>query len=143
MIVLVMFIILGATKIDLQNWQPFIPENVKFGKYGFSGVLSGISIIFLGFIGFESVCTAAQETKNPQRNVPIGIIGSILISTITYILVAAVLTGVVNYTLLNTVRPISLAAQAIDIPIFVSFIKFGAVAAITSVILVHQFTIIR
>jgi APA family basic amino acid/polyamine antiporter len=143
MIVLAMFIIFGSTKIDFSNWQPFIPENEGFGKYGLSGVVSGVSIIFLGFIGFESVCTAAQETKNPQRNVPIGIIGSILISTITYILVAAVLTGVINYKLLDTARPISLAAKAIDIPIFVSFIKFGAVAAITSVILVHQFTIVR
>jgi APA family basic amino acid/polyamine antiporter len=143
MIVLGLFIYFGIGNIDPQNWHPFIPENIEFGRYGWSGIISGISIVFLGFIGFEAVCVAAQETKNPQRNVPIGVVASICISTLTYILVAVVLTGVVNYKLLDTAKPISLAVQSMNMPILSYLIKMGAISAITSVILVHQYTIVR
>ncbi|WPX97009.1 amino acid permease [Candidatus Bandiella euplotis] len=144
MVVLFAFIFVGLTKIDFSNWVPFIPENNgKFGEFGVSGIVSGASILFLAFNGFDSVCTAAQETKNPQKNLPIGIIGAILVSTITYVLVGALLTGVVNYTELNTAQPIAIAAQKMGIPIFTILVKFGAVAAIASVVLVHQYAIIR
>ena len=127
MAILFLFIIIGATKIDFANWVPFIPENTgTFGEYGFSGV-----------------CTAAQEAKNPQKNLPIGIIGAIIIATITYILVGAVLTGVVNYKDLNTAQPFAIAVKKMNSPIFLIFVKLGAVAAITSVILVHQYAIVR
>ena len=142
-IVLILFICFGITKIDIHNWQPFIPESIKFGQYGVSGIVAGISIVFLGFIGFESVCTAAQETKNPQKSIPTAIIGSIIISTTIYILVALVLTGMINYKLLNTTKPISLAVELLNMPILSLLIKWGAVAAMTSVILVHQYTITR
>lgn len=144
MLVLLLFIIIGSTKIDFSNWIPFIPQNTgKFGEYGFSGVIAGVSIVFLAFNGFDSVCTAAQETKNPKRNLPIGIIGSILIATLTYVLVSMVLTGVINYKDLNTSQPFADAAQKMNIPIFLVFVKFGAVIAIASVILIHQYAIVR
>ena len=144
MAILIAFILIGILKIDVNNWTPFIPENTgKFGEYGISGVIAGISIVFLAFNGFDSVCTAAQETKNPQKNLPIGIIGATLITTITYIFVGAVLTGVVNYKDLNTSQPIAVAVSKMGVPAFLVFVKLGAVAAITSVILVNQYVIIR
>ncbi len=144
MAILFLFIVIGATKIDFANWVPFIPENTgTFGEYGFSGIIAGVSILFLAFNGFDSVCTAAQEAKNPQKNLPIGIIGAIIIATITYILVGAVLTGVVNYKDLNTAQPFAIAVEKMDSPIFLIFVKLGAVAAITSVVLVHQYAIVR
>ena len=144
MLVLLLFIVIGSTKINFSNWVPFIPKNTgKFGEYGFSGITTGVSIVFLAFNGFDSVCTAAQETKNPKRNLPIGIIGAIIIATFTYVLISIVLTGVINYKDLNTSQPFADAAQKIDIPIFLAFIKFGSVIAIASVILVHQYAIVR
>ena len=144
MAVLIAFVLIGITKIDLNNWMPFIPENTgKFGEYGISGIVAGASIIFLAFNGFDSICTAAQETKNPQKNLPIGIIGAILITTIVYMLVGSVLTGVVNYRDLNTSQPIAVAAIKMGIPIFIIFVKLGAIAALTSVVLVNQYVITR
>ena len=144
MAVLFAFVLIGFSKIDLNNWTPFIPKNTgKFGEYGVSGIIAGISIVFLAFNGFDSICTAAQETKNPQKNLPIGIIGATLFSTITYILVGAVLTGVVNYKDLNTAEPIAVAVDKMGIPAFVVFVKLGAIAAITSVVLVNQYVVIR
>ncbi len=144
MAILIAFILIGILKIDVNNWTPFIPENTgKFGEYGISGIIAGISIVFLAFNGFDSVCTAAQETKNPQKNLPIGIIGATLITTITYIFVGAVLIGVVNYKDLNTSQPIAVAVSKMGVPAFLAFVKLGAVAAITSVILVNQYVIIR
>ena len=144
MAVLIAFVLIGIPKIDSNNWIPFIPENSgKFGEYGISGVIAGTSIVFLAFNGFDSVCTAAQETKNPQKNLPIGIIGGILVATIVYMLVGSVLTGVVNYKELNTSQPIAIAAVKMGIPAFIAFVKLGAIAAITSVILINQYVITR
>jgi len=144
MSVLILFIIIGSFKINLENWTPFIPDNTgEYGRYGLSGIIAAVSIVFLAFNGFDSVCTAAQETKNPQRNLPIGIIGGIVIATLTYILIGAVLTGVVNYQELNTSQPFAVASEKIGIPSFIFFVKIGAVSAITSVILVHQYAIVR
>ena len=144
MAVLFLFIAIGLTKIDFGNWVPFIPKNTgTFGEYGISGIVAGVSMVFLAFTGFDSVCTAAQEAKNPQKNLPIGIIGAIIIATITYILVGAVLTGVVSYKDLNTAQPLAVAAERMGSSTFLLFVKLGAVAAITSVILVHQYAIAR
>jgi APA family basic amino acid/polyamine antiporter len=144
MLVLFLFIVLGAFKIDPQNWVPFIPENTgEFGKFGFSGILGGASIVFLAFNGFDTLATAAQEAKNPQRNIPIAIIVSLAISTITYVLVAAVLTGLVPYTQLNVAQPIALAVDKMAMPWFASFVKFGAVCGLMSVILVITYSLIR
>ncbi len=144
MAILLLFIIIGATKIDLSNWTPFIPKNTgNFGEYGISGIIAGVSIVFLSFNGFDSVCTAAQEAKNPQKNLPIGIVGGIIVATLTYILVSAVLTGVVSYKNLNTSQPFAIATTQMNMPVFSVFVKLSAVAAITSVILVHQYAIVR
>ena len=144
MSILFLFIVLGATKINLSNWTPFIPENTgNFGEYGISGIIAGVSIVFLAFNGFDSVCTAAQEAKNPQKNLPIGIVGGIIVATLTYVLASAVLTGVVNYKDLNTSQPFAIAVKQMNMPIFLIFVKLGAVTAITSVILVHQYAIVR
>ncbi|MFQ3307186.1 MAG: APA family basic amino acid/polyamine antiporter [Candidatus Midichloriaceae bacterium] len=144
MSILIAFVILGFSKLDTANWTPFIPKNTGvFGEYGFSGILAGTSIVFLAFNGFDSICTAAQETKNPKKNLPIAIIVSIVIATISYIIVGAVLTGVVNYTELNTSQPFAIAALKIGIPSFVLFVKIGSVAALTSVVLIHQYAIVR
>lgn len=144
MSVLFIFIIIGFFAVKFTNWVPFIPDNTGvFGKYGWSGILSSVSILFLAYNGFDVICTAAQETKNPQKNLPIGIIISICISTLTYFLVGGVLTGIVNYQDLNTTEPLAKAIAVLKIPLLLFFIKVGALASITSVILVHQYAIIR
>src|SRR5579884_3161961 len=117
--VLLVFIGLGIEYLSvahwapaMANWHPFIPPNGgHFGEYGWSGVLRGAGIIFFAYIGFDAVSTAAQEARNPQRDMPIGILGSLLICTILYILVAIVLTGLVSYTRLNVADPIALGVD--------------------------------
>src|SRR5262249_40587719 len=84
------------------NWTAFIPDNAgEFGKYGWSGIVRGAGVIFFAFIGFDAVSTAAQEAKNPQKDMPVGILGSLIVCTILYILTAGLLTGVVKYPQLN------------------------------------------
>ena len=95
------------------NWHPLIPGNTgEFGHFGWTGVVRGASVVFFAFIGFDAVSTAAQEAKLPQRDMPIGILGSLIICTILYVLVAAVVTGLVPYTELNVPDPI---AKAVDV----------------------------
>ena len=137
--VLLLFIGVGFFYINRENWQPFIPPNEgTFGHFGWSGVLRGAGVIFFAYIGFDAVSTAAQETRNPQRNVPIGILVSLLISTVLYIVVALVLTGVVDYHQLNVPDPIAVAVDAMGEGLFWfrPLIKIGAIAGLTSVILV-------
>ena len=144
MSVLFSFILMGFIHIDFANWTPYIPENTgKFGEFGISGIIGGASMVFLAYNGFDSICTAAQETKNPQRDLPIGIIGAIVISALTYMLVGAVLTGVVPYPDLNVSHPIAVATDKMGITWFSLFAKFGALAAIVSVILIHQYALVR
>ncbi|AIF81220.1 amino acid transporter [endosymbiont of Acanthamoeba sp. UWC8] len=144
MTVLLGFIAIGATKVDVNNWIPFIPENTgKFGEFGISGIIGGAGVVFLAFTGFDAVATAAQEAKNPQRDLPIGILGSLFISTITYILVSGVLTGVANYTELGVGSPIAVAVDKMNMPWFSTVIKIGAVAGLTSVILVLIYGVVR
>ncbi len=116
MLVVLAFIVLGMKYVDVDNFVPYIPENTgAFGEYGWSGILRGAAIVFFAYLGFDTVSTAAQETKNPRRNMPIGILGSLAICTIVYVLFAAVLTGVVNYTAYtDTAGQIAPAAIAVQ-----------------------------
>jgi APA family basic amino acid/polyamine antiporter len=136
--VVVLFIILAAPHVNPDNWHPFIPPNTGAREhFGFSGVVAGAAIVFFAYIGFDAVSTAAQEAKNPQRDMPIGIIGSLIICTVLYIVVSAIATGVVRYTDLDVPDPIAKVTDIAGLGIFSSFIKLGAIAGLTSVILVQ------
>jgi len=138
-IVILLFIGFGLSHIDTSNWTPFIPENTgKFGSFGISGIFTGAGVIFFAYIGFDALSTAAQETKNPARDMPIGILGSLAICTVLYVAVAAVLTGIVNYKELNVSAPIALAIdRAGDSLIWLRpLVKIGALAGLSSVVLV-------
>ena len=135
--VIITFIVAGAFFIDPDNWRPLIPENTGVtGEFGWSGVLRGAGIIFFAYIGFDAVSTAAQETRNPQKDMPKGIIGSLAICTVLYILVSIVLVGVIPYQSLDVAAPIALAVDYMGLGWFTPFIKIGAIAGLTSVIMV-------
>ncbi len=113
--VVLIFIFLGWKYINTSNYDPYIPKNTgTFGKFGFSGIIRAAAIVFFAYIGFDAVSTAAQEAKNPKRDMPIGILGSLAICTILYILFAHVLTGVTNYTSFRGKDGIAPVAVAID-----------------------------
>lgn len=124
------------------NWDPFIPEPTgKDGEYGWGGIFRAASIVFFAYIGFEAVSTAGQEAKDPKRDMPFGIIGSLLICTVLYILVSIVMTLMVNYKLLNVPDPVAVAVDALG-PAwgwFAKIIKIGAIIGLTSVILVLMY----
>jgi len=137
--VLLLFVGFGISYINTANWHPFIPANTGlFENFGLTGVLSGAGIIFFAYIGFDAVSTAAQETINPKRNMPIGILGSLLVCTILYVMVSLVLTGIVSYKLLNVSAPIALAIDQCGAALMWlrPLIKIGAIAGLSSVILV-------
>lgn len=134
--VVIAFIVIGVFYIEPANWHPFIPENTGPGKYGFDGILRGAGYVFFAYIGFEAVSTAAQEAKNPERDMPIGILGSLAICTVLYMLVSLVLTGVVSYKELNVADPMAVAVDKIHIPFLPLLIKLGAVMGLSSVLLV-------
>ena len=137
--VIVLFIGVGIFFINFANWSPFLPENTgQFGEFGWSGVLRGAGVIFFAFIGFDVVSTAAQEARNPQRDMPIGILGSLAACTIIFILMTGVLTGIMKYTELAVPDPIAVAVNAAGpgIAWLRPFIKIGAIAGLTSVVLV-------
>jgi basic amino acid/polyamine antiporter, APA family len=136
--VLVLFVVVAARYIRPELWQPFIPPNTgTFGEFGWSGVVRGAGIIFFAYIGFDAVSTAAQEAKHPQRDLPIGILGSLAVCTVAYIAVALVLTGVVHYSRLNVADPINVGLAATGVTWLGPFIKIGALAGLFSVILVN------
>jgi|SRR5579875_1340953 len=119
------------------NWHPLIPPNKgAFGEFGWTGVLRGAGIIFFAYIGFDAVSTAAQETKNPARDMPIGILGSLLICTVLYILVAIVLTGLVPYTHLNVADPIALGVDVTGVRWGSYLVKIGAIGGLSSTMIV-------
>jgi basic amino acid/polyamine antiporter, APA family len=136
--VVIMFIGLGFMFVKSGNWHPFIPKSTSPGHFGWLGILRGAGVIFFAYIGFDAVSTAAQEAKNPQKDMPIGILGSLGISTILYILVAIVLTGIVSYTQLNVADPIAVGVNAMGKSMFWlrPIIKIAAIAGLSSVILV-------
>ena len=123
--------------IAARNWHPFIPPNTgEFGHYGWSGIVRGAAVIFFAYIGFDAVSTAAQEAKRPQRDMPIGILGSLVICTILYILVAGLLTGVVSYTTLNVPDPVAVGIDHTGVRWGSILVKLGAIAGLGSVMLV-------
>jgi basic amino acid/polyamine antiporter, APA family len=128
----------GASYVNPSNWHPFIPPNTgTFGVFGWSGVLRASGIVFFSYIGFDAVSTAAQEAKNPARNMPIGILGSLLICTVLYILMSGVLTGLLPYPLLNDAAPVAVALGAHpQLSWLRNWVIVGALAGLTSVILV-------
>ena len=146
--VLVAFIVVGGIIIlqnygaYAQNWQPFIPEPTgKDGEFGWSGILRSASIVFFAYIGFEAVSTAGQEAKDPGKDMPFGIIGSLVACTIIYILVSIVLTMIVPYSKLNVPDPVAVAVDAFgpQWAWFATTIKVGAIIGLTSVILVLMY----
>jgi APA family basic amino acid/polyamine antiporter len=135
--VVLMFIAAAAPFVRTENWVPFVPENQgTFGRFGVSGILQGATMVFFAYIGFDAVSTAAQETKNPQRNLPIGILGSLAICTVLYLAVALVLTGVVHYTKLSVPHPIALGIAATGLRALETAVEIGAIAGLSSVMLV-------
>jgi len=134
--VVLLFIFGAAHAVTSANWKPFIPPSEGPGLYGWSGVMTGAAIVFFAYIGFDAVSTAAQEAKNPQKDMPIGIIGSLLICTVLYIIVSGIATGVVPYKELNVPDPIAVAADRAGMGWMSDIIKFGAIMGLSSVILV-------
>jgi APA family basic amino acid/polyamine antiporter len=147
--VIVAFIVIGAQFVNFELWQPLIPERIPStelaqGKYGPYGIISGAAVIFFAYLGFEAVSTAGAESKNPKRDMPIGIIGSLLVCTVLYILTSGVLVGIVPYAELNVAAPIALAVdrmaeQSPSLSIFSILVKIGAIAGLSSVMLVLLF----
>jgi APA family basic amino acid/polyamine antiporter len=141
--IIIGFIIIGAFFFSTHNWVTannpagdFIPPNLGPGQYGWSGILRGGAVVFFAYIGFDAISTAAQETKNPKRDMPIGILGSLAICTALYVAVGFVLTGIVPYDQLNVPDPIAVGIDAIGMRWLAPVIKLGAILGLTSVILV-------
>ncbi len=130
--VILLFLYLGFSHINPANWSPFMP-------FGWSGVVTGAAIVFFAYIGFDAVSTTAEEVRNPQRDLPIGILGSLVIATALYIAVSLVLTGIVSYTELNVPAPVAFALDQIGIPWGGALVSVGALLGITSVLLVLLF----
>ncbi|MEH7075540.1 amino acid permease [Neobacillus drentensis] len=127
--VVVLFIGVGAWYVKPENWTPFMP-------FGFSGVTAGAATVFFAYIGFDAVATAAEEVKNPQKNMPIGIIASLLVCTVLYIVVSGILTGIVPYQELGVKNPVAFALNYIHQDWIAGFISLGAIVGITTVLLV-------
>ncbi|HLS82218.1 MAG TPA: amino acid permease [Steroidobacter sp.] len=137
LVVIFLFLGFGLQYVDTANWEPLIPPTDAQGRFGFEGVLRAASIVFFAYIGFDAVSTAAQETKNPQRNMPIGILGSLVVCTLLYIAVCAVLTGMLPYAQLGTAKPVATALEAYPSLLWLkTVVEIGAVAGLSSVILV-------
>ena len=134
--IVLLFLLAGVWYIEPQNWTPFLPENTgEFGHYGWSGVFRGSALVFFAYIGFDAVSTAAQETRNPKRDLPFGILTSLAICTVLYVAVAATLTGLVPYSDLGVPHPISLGIQATPFAWLGWIVDLGALLGLGSVIL--------
>lgn len=137
LLVLAFFVLVGAFYVKPQNWSPFAPN-------GFAGIRAGAAIVFFAYIGFDAVSTLAEETRNPKRDLPIGILGSLAVCTVIYIIVAAVFTGIIPYPLLKTslahqkAEPLTLAMQYINLNWAAGIVAFGSIIAHTAVLLVLQ-----
>ena len=129
----------GFQYVNSENWTPFMPANTgTFGQFGISGVIRASAVVFFAYIGFDAVSTAAQEAKNPQKDLPIGILGSLAICTVLYILMAFVMTGLAKYTTLNVPHPVFVAIEAAGQPLawLGYLVNIGAIAGLASVVLV-------
>ena len=131
MSIILSFIVVGAFYIKPENWTPFAPN-------GLEGIFTGAFVIFFAYIGFDAISTAAEETKNPQRDLPIAIMGTLILCTILYILVALVLTGIVPFNAIDTQAPLAHAMRFININWYAGLISMGALCALTSVLLIYQ-----
>jgi basic amino acid/polyamine antiporter, APA family len=135
---LVVFVVAGASYVRRENLTPFIPPNTgQFGHFGLSGILRGAGVMFFAYIGFDAVTTAAQESKDPQRDMPVGILGSLAICTVLYIAVAIVLTGIVHYTKLNVADPLAVGIDATGLRWLSPVIKVSAIFGLFSTMLVQ------
>lgn len=131
LLTLALFVFVGIKYVQPANWHPFMPN-------GWVGVQAGAAVVFFAYIGFDAVSTTAEECRNPARDMPIGIIGSLLICTLIYVVVAVVLTSLVPYQSLGVAEPLTLALTMIGQPQYAGFVSFGAVVALTAVLLVFQ-----
>ncbi|MCS7158423.1 MAG: amino acid permease [Blastocatellia bacterium] len=131
LLVLLFFIVIGFFYVKPENWQPFAPN-------GWKGIMTGAALVFFAYIGFDAISTTAEETRRPQRDLPLGMLGSLVICTILYVITAAVLTGLVHYSELNVPEPLALALRILDLNWAAGIVAFGAVVATTSVLLVFQ-----
>ena len=139
MAIVLLVIGFGFMYVNTANWHPFIPANTgESGHYGWSGIARGAGVVFFAYIGFDAVSTAAQEAKNPQRDLPIGILASLAVCTVLYILMALVMTGLVKYDQLNVPHPVFVAIEAAGPALkwLTYFINIGAIAGLSSVVLV-------
>jgi APA family basic amino acid/polyamine antiporter len=137
--VILLFIGFGLSYVDTSNWVPYIPENTgEWGHFGWTGIMRGAAIVFFAYLGFDALSTAAQETRNPQRDMPKGILISLAICALLYVTVTAVLTGIVKYDKLNVDAPIAMAIDQVGASLawMSPLIKLGAIAGISSVVLV-------
>jgi APA family basic amino acid/polyamine antiporter len=136
--VIVGFIGFGAAYVDPALWHPFVPSNTGTpGEFGFSGVMQGAAMVFFTYLGFDALATLAQEVRDPQRNVPLGIFGALLACTLLYVAVALVLTGLVSYRELDVAAPVALAMDRTPALAWLApWVKWGAIAGMTSVLLV-------
>jgi basic amino acid/polyamine antiporter, APA family len=138
--VVAVVILVGAMYVNRANWTPFIPRNTgTFGEFGWSGILRGSSVVFFAYIGFDAVSTAAQEARRPQTDMPVGILGSLIICTILYILMALVMTGMVSYQQLGVPDPVAVAMDQTGIGWLSILVKLAALAGLTTVIFVLLF----
>jgi len=135
--IIILFILVGLAFIDTANWKPYMPANTgEFGHFGWSGVMQGAAIIFFAYIGFDTAATTAQEAHNPQRDVPRGILAALAISTVLYIAMAAVMTGMVSFEKLNVSAPVAVALDEHPELFWLGLpVKIGAIVGMTSVIL--------
>ena len=131
LMVVVGFVAIGAFYVKPENWQPFAPN-------GWAGIATGAALIFFAYIGFDAISTTAEEACNPQRDMPIGMIASLTLCTVLYVLITAVLTGIVPYHQLGTAEPLATALNAVQLNWAAGFISFGAVVSMTAVLLVFQ-----
>src|SRR5678816_3092276 len=134
MAIVILVIGFGFMYVNTANWHPFIPQNTtgEFGHYGLSGIVRGAAVVFFAYIGFDAVSTAAQEAKNPQRDMPIGILASLGICTVLYILMALVLLGIVHYSKLNVADPLAVGIDATGLTWFSPVLKVSALFGLFS-----------
>jgi basic amino acid/polyamine antiporter, APA family len=135
--IVIAVIVFGAVYVNTANWFPYIPKNTGvFGEFGWSGILQASAIIFFAYIGFDGVSTVAQEAKDPQRGMPIGMLGSLAICTVLYILMASVMTGLVPFKQLNDAAPVAVALESHPQLLWLSsWVIWGALCGLTSVII--------
>jgi APA family basic amino acid/polyamine antiporter len=136
-VISVVFVIAGVRYIDTAHWHPYIPANTgEFGHFGWSGVMRGAAIIFFSYIGFDTASTTALESRRPQRDVPIGILGALVLSGVLYVAMAAVMTGMVPYAKLDVDQPVAVAIDLHpELGWIGTLVKVGVIAGMTSVVL--------